>query len=142
MTIAWTDPEALLISYLGAALAAHGLPGISVATTAPRGRDGSQATPRDAVTVSVAGGTTHATWAALDNPTVIVEAWSSTGAKASALAGVLRSILHASPGDPASGIYRTREISRPQSLPDPATQAARYTQTWTVGIRGHQTSTP
>lgn len=142
MTITWEDPESLLVAWLGAALAARGLTGVTVSTSVPRGRDGAHSDPRDVVRVSVTGGTTHAVWAALDNPTVIVEAWSSTGAKASALAGALRSILHASPGDPASGIYRTREISRPQSLPDPATQAARYTQTWTVGIRGHQTSTP
>ena len=73
-----------------------------------------------------------------DQPTLTVESWASTCEAASDLAQRARQALHNLVGTQVDGvpIYRVDEASGPADLPDPLSDQARYSQTFSVALRG------
>lgn len=73
-----------------------------------------------------------------DGASVVVESWAEDEEQAHVLAQRARTALHAAASTVVDGtpIYRVTELSGPGRLPDPASEQARYTQTFTVMVRG------
>lgn len=73
-----------------------------------------------------------------DEPLLIVESWADTESDAAELAQKVRAAINASRGTYVDGvsIYKVEEASGPGVLPDPLSQQARYTQTFTMALRG------
>jgi hypothetical protein len=73
-----------------------------------------------------------------DNPQITVESWADSDEDAHDLAQQCRTILNAMPGATVDGVavYRVAEASGPGNLPDPDSAQSRYSQTFTVGLRG------
>lgn len=73
-----------------------------------------------------------------DEATVIVESWAADNPSAVALAQINRALLHAAHGTVVAGvtIYTVNEFSGPSNLPDPSSDQARYTQTFSIALRG------
>jgi hypothetical protein len=73
-----------------------------------------------------------------DEATLIAESWAETPADAHDLAQNVRELINDLPGQIIDGVpvYRVEEASGPGWLPDPESQQARYTQTFSVALRG------
>ena len=73
-----------------------------------------------------------------DGASVVVESWAGDEEEAHGLAQGARTALHAAASSVVGGtpIYRVTELSGPGRLPDPASEQARYTQTFMVMVRG------
>lgn len=117
--------DSTLVAALGAVLAP-----VPVSTKVPNPR------PVTFVIVRRVGGTRAGLVA--DEALITVEAWADTDPAAHDLAQIARARLGALEGTVAGGvtIYRVGESSGPQDLPDPDSNQSRYTQTFTVTVRG------
>lgn len=73
-----------------------------------------------------------------DGATIAVESWGPDNPTAHDLAQRARQALHAAQATTVAGhtIYRVVELSGPGRLPDPDSHQARWTQTFTVQVRG------
>lgn len=73
-----------------------------------------------------------------DGATIVVESWATTEADAHDLAQLCRRALRQATATVVGGVtvYRVTEVSGPGRLPDPESDQARYTQTFTVRVRG------
>lgn len=126
--IVFPDVEAVLIDYLGDALAGRGV-NVPVVTAVPSPR------PDRFVRVERTGGPISSLFL-LDNPTVAVEAWGSSESDAAELIGLVRGLLHAMPGEDDAPVYRVAEFSGPGNLPDPTSGQHRYSFTASLLVRG------
>jgi hypothetical protein len=122
-SIVFPDATATVITGLDAALTEP------VSSRVPNPR------PATFVTVQRAGGPRRNI--VTDEATLIVESWAATPAAAHDLAQNARATIHALLGTSVDGvrILRTEETSGPAYLPDPDSQQARYTQTFSVALR-------
>lgn len=127
--IAFPDTEALLVTYLGAELAARG-DSATVHTQIPTTR------PARFVVVPRVGGPRRNL--VVDSPTIAVESWANTAESAYGLCRIVRALLGALPGRVVDGVpfYRIDEFSGPVNLPDPESYQARYTLTVSLSLRG------
>ena len=75
---------------------------------------------------------------AIDEPTVVFEAWGTDEGAAHDLAQQVRALVFGSVRQQTSAgmIYRVAESAGPASLPDPDTDQARFTFTMSVAVRG------
>lgn len=73
-----------------------------------------------------------------DDAQITVESWGDSDEDAHDLAQQCRAIINAMPGTSVDGVavYRVAEAAGPANLPDPDSAQSRYTQTFTVGLRG------
>lgn len=73
-----------------------------------------------------------------DGAQVTVESWALTDEAAADLAQEAREILNDLPGQIIGGVpvYRVDEATGPADLPDPLSSQPRYTQTFSVALRG------
>lgn len=73
-----------------------------------------------------------------DAAQVTVEAWAATDEAAHDLAQEVRGLLNALPGTVLDtvAVYRCDELSGPADLPDPLSDQARFTQSFSVALRG------
>lgn len=73
-----------------------------------------------------------------DEPQITAECWALTDEAAHDLAQEVRGVLNALPGTTLDGVdvYRVDELSGPADLPDPVSGEARYTQSFSVALRG------
>lgn len=73
-----------------------------------------------------------------DEAQITVESWAATCEDAADLAQEARAILNNLPGQSIGGVpvYRVDEASGPADLPDPLSDQARYSQTFSVALRG------
>lgn len=74
----------------------------------------------------------------VDRAQVAVESWAADIDRAHDLAQLARQAMHAAVGEVVDGvtIYQVEELSGPGRLPDPVSDQPRYTQTFTVMLRG------
>lgn len=74
----------------------------------------------------------------VDDAMVIVESWGPDRPTAAAAAQTARAIVNATAGLALDGhqIYRVAELAGPGFQPDPDSTHPRYTQTFTVSVRG------
>lgn len=73
-----------------------------------------------------------------DQAQVTAESWADTDQAAHDLAQEVRALLNALPGTVVDGVavYRCDELSGPADLPDPLSDQARYSQSFSVALRG------
>lgn len=73
-----------------------------------------------------------------DQAQVTVESWGPTDEDAHDLAQDIRALLNALPGQIIDGVavYRVDELSGPADLPDPLSDQPRYSQSFSVALRG------
>lgn len=73
-----------------------------------------------------------------DNATVLVESWADDEYQAALLAATVRLAVAELAGKNVGGVwvYHTDEESGPANLPDPRSAQARYTQTFSIHLRG------
>lgn len=133
--IVFPDVETLLVQHLNTqfgSLASYTSPPLKAYTKVPATR------PNRFVLIIRTGGT--ADTLVTDRPTITVESWSTDAIEAAAIAQLTRGILHAIDTVTYSGtthqFYRTQEFAGPANLPDPESVQERYTQTFSVGVRG------
>ncbi len=127
--IVFPDVEGLLVEHLSERLADLGF-AVPVSVQIPNPR------PESFVTVPRVGGPRRNL--VVDSATVSVDAWAARPKQAHDLAQVARGIMHALPGEVLDGypVYRVTEFAGPGNLPDPLSSHSRYTQTFSVFIRG------
>ena len=127
--IAFPDVEALLVTYLTAALAARG-DTATVHVSVPTER------PARFVLVPRVGGPRRNAF--VDAATIAVECWAGTPGQAHDLCRLVRALLSAAAGTVVGGVpvYRVDEAAGPANLPDPLSQQARYILTVSVAVRG------
>ncbi|WAB09063.1 tail terminator [Arthrobacter phage Chridison] len=109
-------------------------PGIMASTAVPNPR------PPEFVILRRVGGVMRDL--VTDEPTILVEAWSSTETKAARLANEVRGLLHWYTEIDGYSILGCDEISGPVNLPDGLSAQVRYTATYVVAIRSGETVTP
>src|SRR5690606_4191537 len=92
--------------------------------------------PESFVTVPRVGGPPRTL--VVDFATVSVDAWAARPEKAHALEHGARGLIAPVPGEVLDGypVYRVTEFAGPGNLPDPLSSHSRYTQTFSVFIRG------
>lgn len=129
VAVMFDDIEKILVGWLPARLAAHGLP-VPVSTRIPQPR------PASFVRVLAIGGARRNLIA--DAPNISVEAWAGTETAASLLARTTRSLIESMAGLIVDGttVRRSRDLSVPVNLPDPTTAQTRYTFTGTLFVSG------
>lgn len=73
-----------------------------------------------------------------DQPQITVESWGTTKSEAHDTAQEARAWLNALQGQVRDGVqvYRVEEAAGPGWLPDPVSEKPRYTQSFTVALRG------
>lgn len=128
--IIFPDIEDLLSSYLENQLALHGNP-VSVHIQIPITR------PESFVTMPRVGGPRRGL--VVDSATISVDSWAKRPAAAFQLATVVRGIIGALPGVTLGDnypIYRVDEFTGPGNMPDPLSMHSRYTQAFSVWVRG------
>ena len=74
----------------------------------------------------------------VDGAAIVVESYAETDAEAHDLAQLARQALKAAQATTVDGaqVYRVTEASGPGRLPDPLSDQPRWTQTFTVQVRG------
>src|SRR5690554_4018745 len=74
----------------------------------------------------------------VDTATISVESWHIRPKQALQLAQVVRGVVNALPGQTLGGhpVYRVDEFTGPGNLPDGLSSHARYTQAFSIFIRG------
>lgn len=124
MPVVYPNAQAVLVNYLRPALAANADPvltGLVIGTTVPTTHN---APGPPLLVVRRSGG--PAEWPVRDRPLIDFLAWHSTEFKATAVASIVRSLIHHDlPGRVVDGhtVYRPREFSGPTPYPDPAGSA-------------------
>lgn len=127
--VIFPDIEELLVEYLSAELLEMGV-GVPVLTQIPAQR------PESFVSVPRVGGPRRNQ--VVDAATISADSWALRPKAAHDLAQVVRGLIGALPGQSLGGypIYRVTEFTGPGNLPDPRSQHARYTQAFSILIRG------
>lgn len=126
MTVTFPDSVALIIDYLNAGIT----PPVHHKIPNPR--------PATFVTVQRTGGPKRNL--VTDEPQVTVEAWAATDVAAHDLAQTVRALLN-DLGDNVRSldgvpVYRCEEISGPVDLPDPLSDQPRFSQSFSIALRG------
>jgi len=128
--IAFPDVEDALQQYLTTELAARGDTATAhVRVPHPR--------PARFATVARVGGPRRSL--IVDDATVAVECWATTPGQAHDLIQLVRALIHAAQAttlDSGVQVYRVQEFAGPAHLPDPVSDQARYTMTFSVQTRG------
>lgn len=129
--IVFPDVEAIVISYLNAAFTARSETArASTKVPAPR--------PTKFVRVLRTGGSSTLVE---DRAQLTIEAWATTAVAANALMQLTRGLMHAIDQVTVSNVtyqfYRPLEFSGPANRPDPDSGMERYTETFSVGVRGY-----
>lgn len=128
--IVFPDAEALIVSYLNAELAGLG-ESARASTKVPKTKPGSF------VRVLRTGGVADFV---IDRAQLTVEAWAVDAPTAMSLMQVVRGLMHAVDRVTYDGrtyqLYEPQEFSGPANRPDPDSGWERYTETFSVGIRG------
>lgn len=127
--ITFPDIESLLVEYLTEQLPLYGETA-TVHTQIPSPR------PDEFVTVPRVGGPRRNI--VVDTPTISADSWHIRPKAAHDLAQVVRGLVHAAEGQVLGGfqVYRVREFTGPGNLPDGVSAHARYTQAFSILIRG------
>ena len=128
--IAFPGLETMLIGWLPAELASFGYVNVQASTLVPNPR------PDRWVRVVRTGGPADLV---IDRAQITFEAWGTTTAAASDLAGIVRVVIRSLRGRTLDGhpIYRVAEFGGPALLPDPDTGQARYSWTVQIPVRGY-----
>jgi len=133
--IVFPDSETLVVRYLNNAFNTYGgytSPTLKAYTKVPKSR------PNRFVKVLRVGGTNSSL--VQDKPTLAIESWSTDAMEASAIAQLVRGLIHAIDTVTYESVtyqfYRPQEFAGPANLPDPDSAQERYTQTFSVGVRG------
>jgi hypothetical protein len=128
--IVFPDVEAVVVSYLNTQFAARSETArASTKVPAPR--------PAKFVRVLRTGGSSSLVE---DRAQLTIEAWATTAVAANALMQLTRGLMHAI--DQVTYLtvtyqfYRPQEFSGPANRPDPDSGMERYTETFSVGVRG------
>lgn len=128
--IVFPDVEAVVVSYLNAAYVARSETA-RASTKVPATR------PTKFVRVIRTGGPADFV---IDRAQLTIEAWANKATDAMALMQLTRGLLHAIDQVTYSGrtyqFYTPQEFSGPANLPDPDSSQERYTETFSVGVRG------
>lgn len=128
--IVFPDVEAIVVSYLNAEFTAR-------AETARAGTKVPATRPAKFVRVLRTGGSSSLVE---DRAQLTIEAWATTAVAANALMQLTRGLMHAIDQVTYSGstyqFYRPQEFSGPSNRPDPDSDMERYTETFSVGVRG------
>lgn len=128
--IVFPDVEAIVISYLNAEFAARSETA-RASTKVPKTR------PTKFVRVLRTGGPSEFI---MDRAQLTLEAWANKATDAIALMQLTRGLMHAIDRVTYSGstyqFYAPQEFSGPANLPDPDSSQERYTETFSVGVRG------
>ena len=128
--VIFPDIEQLLVDYLNTELPNRGYE-VSVHTQIPNPR------PETFVTVPRVGG--PARNRVVDMATISCDSWAIRPKQAHDLAQMVRGVINALPGKALDGypIYRVTEFTGPGNLPDTQSQHARYTQAFSILVRGY-----
>lgn len=128
--IVFPDVEALIVSYLNAEFALRSETA-RASTKVPKDR------PSKFVRVLRTGGTSELV---IDRAQITLEAWADKAVDAVALMQLTRGLMHAIDQVTYQGstyqFYSPQEFSGPANLPDPDSVQERYTETFSVGVRG------
>lgn len=128
--IVFPDVEAIVISYLNAEFAARSETA-RASTKVPKTR------PTKFVRVLRTGGPSEFI---MDRAQLTLEAWANKATDAIALMQLARGLMHAIDRVTYNGstyqFYAPQEFSGPANLPDPDSSQERYTETFSVGVRG------
>lgn len=78
----------------------------------------------------------------VDGAQITVESWAESDEDAQGMAQEARGILHTLPGQVIGDVLvcRVDELSGPANLPDPLSDQPRYTQSFSVALRGSAAS--
>lgn len=127
--VIFPDVEALLVDYLTAEFAGRGVDA-SAHTQIPADR------PARFVTIPRVGG--PARNRVVDMATISVDSWGDRPKDAHDLAQLVRMLFHRLPGMVLDGypVYRVTEFTGPGNLPDNQSRQSRYTQSFSVFVRG------
>lgn len=122
--VTFPDAVALLVDYLDASI------------TEPVGHRIPNPRPTTFVTVRRTGGPKRNL--VTDQPQITVESWAASDEDACDLAQEVRAWLNALPGEVLDGVavYRVEELSGPADLPDPVSDQPRFSQSFSVALRG------
>lgn len=122
--VVFPDATALVISWL------------SVHLVEPVTSDVPNPRPEAFVTVDRTGGPRRNLIA--DNPQITVEAWGATKEEAHDLAQAARAYVHTLLGETVNGAFVSRvdELSGPANLPDPLSDQPRFSQSFSLVVRG------
>lgn len=128
--IVFPDIEELLVAYLTEQLPIHGFD-VEAHTQIPDER------PESFVTVPRVGGPRRSL--VVDSPTISCDSWAIRPKPAQDLAQMVRGLIHAAEGQVLDGyqIYRVREFTGPGNLPDNLSAHSRYSQAFSILVRGH-----
>jgi len=130
--IVFPDVEAVVISYLNAAFTARSETA-RASTKVPATR------PTKFVRVIRTGGPASSVF--MERAQLTIEAWATTAVVASALMQLTRGLMHAidqvTVGATTYQFYAPQEFSGPANRPDPDSEMERYTETFSVGVRGY-----
>lgn len=128
--IVFPDVEQLVVDYLTPELPAHGFD-VPVSTEIPATR------PEAFVTVPRVGGARRNL--VVDSATISCDSWAERPKLAHDLAQMVRALINALPGKTLDQwpVYRVTEFTGPGNLPDPRSHQARYTQAFSILIRGY-----
>lgn len=128
--IVFPDVEELVVAYLNAAFA-------SLSETARASTKVPATRPAKFVRVIRTGGPSSLV---IDQAQLTLEAWASTAPVAAALMqltrGLIKAIDRVSHEGETFQFYRPVEFSGPANRPDPDSAMERYTETFSVGVRG------
>lgn len=128
--IVFPDVESIVISYLNAQFVAR-------SETARAGSKVPASRPAKFVRVIRTGGPRSLIE---DRAQLTLEAWATTEVAAMSLMQLTRGLMHAIDQVTYSGttyqFYRPEEFSGPANRPDPDSGMERYTETFSVGVRG------
>lgn len=129
--IVFPDVEALVVSYLNTAFTARSETA-RASTKVPATR------PTKFVRVIRTGGPSSEL--VIDRAQLTIEAWANKATDAIALMQLTRGLMHAIDQVTYSSrtyqFYKPQEFSGPANLPDPDSGQERYTETFSVGVRG------
>lgn len=128
--IVFPDIEQLLVDWLTEHLPEYGYT-VPVSTQIPDER------PESFVTVPRVGGPRRNL--VVDSPTISCDSYAIRPKPALELAQVVRGIIHAAAGQVLGGyqVYRVTEFTGPGNLPDNRSAHSRYTQAFSILVRGH-----
>ena len=126
--IVFPDAEALIVTYLNAAFPSFtGHTSLKAYGRIPNPR------PAEFVRILRTGGTSSLV---VDQVTFVAESWAAKPVDAFNIATRVRGLIKAIDTVSSVQFYKPLEFSGPANLPDPESGQERYTQTFSVGVRG------
>lgn len=93
--------------------------------------------PTEFIRVLGAGGSEQD--AVVDVPTIVIEAWATRASRAIELAQAARGLMHWFTDIAGTPVYNVTEFAGPGDLPDPLSNQARFTATYSVSMRTART---